>query len=247
MNVAGGDKKRMEAKIYEFKLEDRFGNHFQIWGYGVKTIIEADDPVDPSPIRKLFPHIPAQVFQKLEKKRIDILIGLNFNHLFPTGGEGRNSVGSLKTLSTRFGPTGYILGGTHPDLKPSVPKFSSAAAEIRVARVEIVPDVKISKIDNDIQNRLDEIKSAKVKIEKELTVEHWESDNLGVEPPRRCRKCRQCAEKGECSDSHIIHTLKEELELKLIEDNVNIIDGKVEVRYQFLKDPATCFKNNQMK
>ena len=245
MNVAGGDKKRLEAKMYDWKMVDRNGVQYQLWGYGDATIIEADEPVDPSPIRKLFPHIPEAVFQQLQKKRIDILIGLNFNNLFPTGGEGKDCVGNLKVLRTKFGPTGYLLGGTHHDLKPPLPQFSAAAVEMRAARVEIVPEYNINCLDDEISDKLKEVKAARVQIEKELTVEHWESDNLGVEPPRRCRKCLQCAERGDCSDKHIVHTLKEELELKLIEDNVNIVDGKVEVRYQFLKDPATCFKNNR--
>ena len=138
-----------------------------------------------------------------------------------------------------------MLGGTHPDLRPPVPKFSSAAAEIRVARVKITPEVLVNEVDKNVHKKLKEIKAAKVHIEKELTVEHWESDNLGVEPPRRCRKCLQCAERGDCSDKQVVHSIKEELELKLIEENVKIIDGKVEVRYQFLKDPSSCFKNNR--
>ena len=130
----------------------------------------------------MFPHIPEAVFQQLQKRRIDMLIGLNFNNLFPTGGEGQDCVGNLKVLKTRFGPTGYILGGTHPDFRPPVPKFSAAAAEIRVARVEIVPDIHVSCLDDDVQDKLKEIKATRVQIERELTVEHMESDNLGVEP-----------------------------------------------------------------
>ena len=210
MNVAGGIKKRMEAKIYSWQLLDRFGQRYQLWGYGVKSIIEADDPVDPFPVRKLFPHIPDSVFHKLQKRRIDLLIGLNFNNLFPSGGEGRDCVGNLKVLRTKFGPTGFILGGTHPNLRPASPKFSVAAAEIRVARVEISPDIVVTPISDHVKEAM-EVRAAKVGIEKELTVEHWQSDNLGVEPPRRCRKCLQCAERGDCSDKHVSHSIKEDL------------------------------------
>ena len=244
MNVAGGGKKRLEAKIFNFQMLDRFGNKYPLWGYGVKTIIEADEPVDPYPVRRLFPHVPEAVFKKLQKKRIDLLIGLNFNNLFPTGGEGKNCVGNLKVLRTKFGDTGFILGGTHPCLRPPSPKFSVTAAEIRTARVEISPDVTVTPISDQVKEVM-EVRAARVGIERELTVEHWESDNLGVEPPRRCRKCLQCADRGDCSEKHISHSIKEDLELKLIEDNVKVENGRVEVRYQFLKDPADCFRNNR--
>ena len=35
MNVAGGGKNRMEVKLYDVKIEDRFGKQYQLWGYGV--------------------------------------------------------------------------------------------------------------------------------------------------------------------------------------------------------------------
>ena len=65
MNLAGGDKKRLEVKLYDFKVEDRFGIRTQMWGYGIDSIIEAEEPIDPGPIRHLFPHVPTATFKKL--------------------------------------------------------------------------------------------------------------------------------------------------------------------------------------
>ena len=124
MNVVGGDKKRIEVKLYDIKIEDMYGHHYQLWGYGVDTIIEPEDPVDPGPVRHLFPHVPKATFNKLERRRIDLLIGLNFNNLFPPDGEGDDCVGNLKALRTKFGTTGWILGGTHPLLYQPQTKFS---------------------------------------------------------------------------------------------------------------------------
>ena len=50
-------------------------------------------------------------------------------------------------------------------------------------------------------------------------------------------KCRQCSEKGQCSELHQIRSLREDAELKMIESNVEIKDGKVLVKYPFVKDP----------
>ena len=245
MNVVGGDKKRIEVKLYDLKIEDMYGQQYQLWGYGVDTIIEPEDPVDPGPVRHLFPHVPKATFRKLERRRIDLLIGLNFNNLFPTGGEGEDCVGNLKALRTRFGTTGWILGGTHPLLYQPETKFSAAAYQIRVAKMEIIPDLEVRKIEKEVKERFDEIKVGKLRMEKGEAVEFWDSDQLGVEPPRRCQKCRQCADRGDCSDNHIIHTLKEEAELRVIEENMQLVDGKVQVKYPFKKDPGSCFKDNR--
>ena len=78
-----------------------------IWGYGIDHII---DPVDLSGIRKLFPHVPSDTFTPLQQKRIDILMGINFNGLHPSGGLGVDAVDDLKALRSRFG-CGWVIGG----------------------------------------------------------------------------------------------------------------------------------------
>ena len=84
----------------------------------------------------------------------------------------------------------------------------------------------------------------KVIVNPVMTPEFWESDSMGVLPPRKCSKCRQCAQKGECSETHYQLTLKEEAELQLITDNVKIVNGEVHVSYPFVKDPS-CLPNNR--
>ena len=37
--------------------------------------------------------------------------------------------------------------------------------------------------------------------------------NYGVLPPRKCMKCRQCALKGDCSEGHLLHSLRGQVEL----------------------------------
>ena len=238
MNVAGGGKHRMKVKLFELHLVDRKGYKHKVWGYGVDNILDPDEPIDPGPVRSLFPHVPEAAFAKLEKRRIDILAGINYNGLMPSGGQGKNCVGNLKALETKFGDSGWILGGSHKKLQVFAPRFSSLAAEIRVARVQVIPEVTVSCIDTDVEEEFHRMTAAKVSIEPELNPEYWEKDQLGVEPPRKCTKCRQCAAKGECSEKHIIHTLQEENELRLIADNVKVENGEVHVQYPFLKDPG---------
>lgn len=252
-----GDVKKMEVKIYELDLGDMYGKQHHVWGYGIDNIIDPDEPVELSQVRSLFPHVPDQAFSSLPKKRIDLLIGLNYNSLHPNGGTGVDTVGNLKALRSRFG-CGWVIGGCHKDLKTSPLKFSSQAASARIARVSIVPEVSFTELDFSEQicseyqptvfppcSGFEETANiAKVSVDPVLTPEFWETDGMGVLPPRKCSKCRQCAERGDCSESHYLLTLKEEAELKLITDNTTIRDGEVYVEYPFIKDPS-CLPNNR--
>ena len=97
-------------------------------------------------------------------------------------------------------------------LKSHCPRYSVAAREIRVAKVEISPSLTVSPVDAQIKQRFHEIVSARVVTEK--NIKFWESDQLGVEPPRRCQRCRQCGKSGECSVRHILYTMKEEEDIE---------------------------------
>ena len=240
MKVVGAEK-TSKVKIYEMDLQDMYGKQYSIWGYGIDHIIDADEPLDLSPIRYLFPHIPDAAFSPMPKKRIDLLIGLNYNALHPSGGLGVDAVDNLKVLRSRFG-CGWVLGGCHKKLQSSPLKFTPQAAAARLARVTMVPDIAIHNF--EVHDTVNDSKFAKVFIEPALTPDFWESDNLGVLPPRKCSKCKQCALKGDCSETHYLHTIKEENELQLIRDNIKIVDGEVHVVYPFIKDPS-CLQNNR--
>ena len=244
--------KRMDVKIYELSLVDMYGKMHHIWGYGIDEIVEPDDPVDLSGVRSLFPHVPDQAFVTLPKRRIDILVGLNYNSLHPYGGTGVDLVDNLKALRSRFG-CGWVIGGCHDELKVCPIKFTSLAASARIARLSVIPEISVTDLStvsyNDGQSSLFSTPSSatfiKTSIDPVLTPQFWESDGMGVLPPRKCTRCRQCAEKGACSESHYQLTLKEEAELKLISDNVKIVDGQIRVTYPFIKDPS-CLPNNRL-
>ena len=118
--------------------------------------------------------------------------------------------------------------------------MSAEAASARVARVSVVPDIAVANIQEEHQDPT----LAKVQIDPVLVPKFWESDNMGILPPRRCARCKQCATKGECSENHLQHSLKEEAELKLIRDNIRIHNGQVHVTYPFVKNP-NCLSNNR--
>ena len=211
--------------MYEVDWIDRDRQKHAIWGYGVPKIVEPEEPADASSIRHLFPHIPGQVFERLPKRRVDILVGLNYNGYFPSGGEGNNCVGHMKVLSTKFGTTGWILGGCHPNLQCCPPKFCSVANEIRINRVnlEVVPKIKLDR-------------QREKGLVRELTTEYYQSDNLGVEPPRRCDKCLKCVSSGPCSEEGQIHSLQDQEELKMIEDGIKIQNQEIKFENKLTMD-----------
>ena len=49
-----------------------------------------------------------------------------------------------------------------------------------------------------------------------LTPDFWESYQLGVKPVPKCDRCRRCQQTGECSGSHVQHSLKDQAGLDLI-------------------------------
>ena len=90
------------------------------------------------------------------------------------------------------------------------------------------------------------VKVCPIKSDPMLHAEYWDSDTLGVEPPRRCLKCRQCQEKGECSESHILLTANEQNELEMINNGIEVKDGKTTSTWSFLKDPY-CLGDNRAR
>ena len=182
----------MQVNIYELDLIERNGVCHRVWGYGVDTIIDPDETVDTSSLRNLFPHVPVEVFDKLEKRRLDLLIGINYNGLFPTGGEGRNCHENLKVMKTKFGKCGWILGGSHSSLKLTSPQLSASAISIlTAARIQCFPDVVVNDIKSEACEKVDRFSVMKLSVEPQLTPEFWDRDNLGILPPRRCTKCVQ--------------------------------------------------------
>ena len=142
----------------------------------MESIVEADEPIDPSCMRSLFPHIPSAVFKKLEKRRIDILIGLNYNGLFPVGGTGRNCRENLRVMKTRFGSTEWILGGSHSKLECHNPRLSPGAVEIISAeQLHFAPDIVTRDSKAQVENR---ITALRVSTEPMLTPEFWERDDF---------------------------------------------------------------------
>ena len=217
--VGSQDIQMVNSHIYLLDMVDMYGNVHTIWGYGVPRIMSSAVP-DLSSIRKLFPHIPAEAFEALASKEVDVLIGLNMNELQPAGGLGVDRVGGLSALRSLFG-CGWVIGGHHDDIKGSDSNYhiSTRATTLKIAKILLKP-------------------------EPSHTPEFWEAEGMGVLPPPRCDSCRGCMAKGACSQRHYDFGVKKQAELDLIKSKTKLIDGEIWCEYPFLKDPA-CLAYNR--
>ena len=140
LDVPGHNGDVQQGVLYEFTLVDNNGHKRKIWAYGIEKIMDNPDPVDLSPVRKLFPHLPREVFLPLDDKPVDLLIGTNFFQLHPDGGQGRDASGDLKALQSNFGH-GWVIGGTHPSIKTCPAVLTKEAFNIaRVNKLSVAPD-----------------------------------------------------------------------------------------------------------
>ena len=207
LDVVGSKGEPEQGCYYEFELVKNNGSRKKVWAYGIDKIMEPPDHVDLSSVQHLFPHLPSSVFQPRSQKSPDILLGNNFLGLHPSGGQGRDAVGDLRAYQSDFGD-GWVLAGTHPDLKPGRCSLTSSAYNLaRVFKCEIVP---------------------------ELLPSFWEGECMGVLPPKRCGRCLRCTE---CTDPALIRSRKDQEELDILEKSVKLVNGKLHVSYPFKRDP----------
>ena len=215
LSTPGGNKQIIEGHRYKFALVANDGQTFEVWAFGIDEIMPDTDEIDLSPIRHLFPHVPAPAFALNPSKKVEILIGTNKLSLHPAGGLGRDSVGDLRALQSKFG-SGWVIAGTHPFLGNSSAKLSANASLLaKINRIDISPIVPES---------------------------FWECESLGVEPPKKCGRCLNCSS---CSDPGLILSRKNQEEYDILKSGVKLVDGQLKVEYQFQKDPYTLPNNRE--
>ena len=214
LDVVGNKGDPEKGFYYEFGLVQNNGDVKNIWAYGIEKIMEDPDPIDMSPLKQLFPHLPDAAFSPHVRRPVDILIGNNFLGLHPSGGQGRDSVDNIRAYESKFG-CGWVLAGTHPNIRPVSSKLNSSAAHMA--------------------------RSYKCEISPVLLPSFWEGDCLGVLPPKRCGKCLRCTH---CTDPALIHSRKEQDELEMLEKGVKLINGEIQVSYPFIRDP-NCLPYNR--
>ena len=79
------------------------GKKEHLWAFGIDSIMEVLKPVDLQPCRRYFPYLPNEVYEPLDSKPVDLLIGTNYLSLHPKNtADERDEVGNLVAFKTRF-------------------------------------------------------------------------------------------------------------------------------------------------
>ena len=142
------------------------------------------------------------------KKEVDVLMVLNLNHLMPVGGKGKDQHQGLRSKSSLF-RCGFVMGGWHSELNITMEEFSSQAATMRVAKIQVIPE--------------------------SFKLDFWDSENMGVLPPPSCEKCKSCRKSGVCSDRNRVLTEKQREEFEVISQKTKLINNEIWVEYPYKK------------
>ena len=132
--------------------------------------------------------------------------------------------GNLKVMSSIFG-SGYVLSGAHPAIKTNAVNWNETVSSIRSStRTSLSQQIHRTAVS--------------VKPKREF----FEVDNMGVEPPRRCKNCMKC---NECSFRSQQLSQQEQYEYHVMESKVHYNESQqcFHVQYSFTDDPNVLPNN----
>ena len=116
--TTGGKVTEWKTKAYHIPLIDRGGRVHKVMAYSIGIITSPMEGVDLSPALKEFPELKGD-YIKITRPTgdVDLLIGINDAHLHPyLAKPGKHCKGKLRLLTSKFG-SGYLLDGSHPEIK----------------------------------------------------------------------------------------------------------------------------------
>ena len=142
-------------------------------------------------------------------------VGIDHLSLHPVDLEKRDNT---RVLASLFG-NGLILAGSHPSIKSKVVRLSEEVSSISSHSHAIVNRISIQPL-----------------------YEYFETNNMGIVPPKRCGNCRNCKD---CSFRGHMLSLKDQYETQVIESKINYDPTlqQFKVSYPFTQDPSILPNN----
>ena len=204
--------KFIDSNIYHVPLIDQHKGTHVVKAFQVESISDPVPKVDISSIKHLFPPNIHKIWQSLACRpvgNIDVLLGTEVLGLHPIIIEERDN---LRILLSRFG-SGHLISGSHASIKHSNVNLSEDVSHIRFASASV--------------NR----------ISVKPLYEYFDSDNLGIEPPRRCGNCRNCKD---CSFRGQMLSQQEQYEYQVLESKLTYEPSSQTfiASYPFTSDPS---------
>ena len=230
VKVAGHDVEERDTFSYNLPLEVD-GKMRNVLCMGIQTITDVYGPENVDEAYKLFPQYTDGELDRPQGDAIDVLIGLDQADLLPRGGLDEDACGQLLVMSTPLSPSGKVLMGHHPNLAISKSyKFTPAAINAmktefidrkgsssfsapksihfrKCSNLSTIPDPQVEDL-----NQLDDVEPLPEEPQDFILAEQ-----LGVMTPRLCNSCATCLR---CVIQEGGPTVKEQLELKMMEDGM---------------------------
>ena len=128
--TTGGQEQEWRTKAYHIPLVDRGGKVHKVMAYSIGIITSPTEDVDLRPALKEFPELKKD-YIKIARPTgdVDFLLGIQDAHLHPyLAKPGKHCKGKLRLLTSRFG-SGYLLDGSHPEIKVRSNYLSPHAVE----------------------------------------------------------------------------------------------------------------------
>ena len=210
--------KVIDSVAYQVPLMDNSNVTHNIKVWQVDSISEGAQEVDISGVKHLFsPHVQQQ-WKSIASRptgSIDILLGADCMGLHPVDLE---RIENMRVLSSSLDP-GLILVGSHSSFRSCGIKLSKDASSIMYCSHASVNRLFVRPV-----------------------YEYFESDNMGIEPPRRCGNCRNCKD---CSFRGHMLSQKEQYETQVIESKITYDSTSKQfvVSYPFTQDPEILSDN----
>ena len=246
IETVNGELKR-ETKLYCVELLTCGGKRVVIKAFGVENISEVKSVVDISGVKHLFSDEVQTQWGKIAKRsrgKVDLLVGQEYAGYHPVQYEAH---GNLVICRTLFGQ-GWMITGTDESLQSGDCRWGPEVAAMRIGRITVSLQ-SINRItltaSTDRLAYNDRVTVSQAKVTFTQDRDYYTSENLGIEPARRCPGCRGCKE---CSWRGQQLSRKEAFEYELMEKCVEFKEGKFHVSYPFLVDPKELSDNlNQVK
>ena len=176
--LAGKDVEELESTVYTLKIKDNLGGVHRLRLLGLEKITSNPGRVDVGAAYDVFPYVENGVLDR-PNAEVGILIGRDHVNLLPTGGDGMDCQDNLRVMRTRIG-TGYVLGGSHPQIRCKP-----------VVRSSVTPKLRSAKFLTTVIN------GKKMNYFKRVGYpEFLEAEELATDIPRcfeRCVGCKRCS------------------------------------------------------
>ena len=230
--AVGGSDHCVDTELYSFNLKSRDGSFRLVRAYRLDSIASSVLSLDINSVVSMF-NVAGVVVDNNEISNpvgeVELLLGSELMAAFP---KTSAAVDQICLMSSDFGLFKFFVAGSHG------PRLCVKETDL-VHGVYFAKSVSVTPLDNvcdDVVAKLDG------SVKRNLQLDFWSLESLGVRPPPICNNCRRCKF---CSLDARKLTINEAKELDVIRYNLNYVAEKEKwsTVYPYIKSPSTLRDN----